>query len=175
MAITLTNMRQIAQAVGVSTTFVKALVGLSRPARSALRLQLNALKTTLKAELSTLAFKAKIAKRKQSEINKAFSAADAQLSQVKRVLNLLNFGPDFNDEPEIQRLIDSLLSSARVKGISLGGYRDADNVLNAINFKAQQAARAVDFAEVGVATINARIDRIDKYLNVLTELDKLQQ
>lgn len=173
MALSFSSLKQIAGTVGVSVTFVKALAGLSRPARSALRLQLNSLKQSLQADLSTLAFKARIAKRKQIEINKAFSSASATLSQAKRVLNLLNFGPEFNDEPEIQKLIDTLLSKAKIKGISLGGYKDADNIVNAINFKAQQVARAVDFAEVGVNTINQKINEVDKYLNTLTAIDTL--
>jgi len=174
MALTITNIKQIAESVNVSITFVKALAGLSRPARSALRLQLNSVKQSLKGELSTLAFKARIAKRKQSEINKVFSAAGAKLSQIKRILNLLNFGPEFNDEPEVQKLIDTLLSNAKIKGISLGGYRDAENILNAINFKVQQAARAVDFTEVGVNVVNTKINEIDKYLDVLTAIDTLE-
>ncbi len=174
MSTHITNIKQIADAVGISTTFVKALIGLSKPARSALRLQLNSLKQSLKGDLSTFAFKTRIAKRKQTEINKVFSTTNAKLSQIKRILNLLNFGPDFNDDPEIQKLIETLLSNAKVKGISLGGYRDVDNILNAINFKVQQAARAVDFVEMGVTAINTRIDKIDKYLNVLTEIDHLE-
>lgn len=173
MAISITDIKQIASTIGISTTFVKALVGLSRPARNALRLQLNSIKQSLKGELSTLAFKVRIAKRKQTEINKIYSLAGAKLSQAKRILNLLNFGPDFNDEPEVQKLIDTLLANVKIKGISLGGYRDADNIINALNFKAQQAAKAVDFVEIGVRTINTKIDTIDKYLNVLTEIDRL--
>jgi len=170
----ITNIKQIADAIGISTTFVKALIGLSKPARNALRLQLNSLKRSLKGELSTFAFKTRIAKRKQIEINKVFSAANAKLSQAKRILNLLNFGPDFNNDPQVQKLIEIILSNAKIKGISLGGYRDIDNILNAINFKAQQIARTIDFVETGAAAINARIDLIDKYLNVLTEIDYLE-
>ena len=69
MALTLTSLNQVANAAGVSIIFVKALVGLSQPARTALRLQLNATKETLQGELSTLAFSARIAERKQNEIN----------------------------------------------------------------------------------------------------------
>lgn len=169
---TISNLNQIADAAGVSVTFVKALVGLSRPARTALRLQLNAVKQSLKGQLSTLAFKASVSKRKQQEIHKTFAAASAQLSQVKRVLNLLNFGPDFNDDPEVQRLVNTLLSAAKVKGVSLGGYRDADNVLAAIRFKEQQAAKATDYAEIGVKALNAQIDKIDNYLDTLVAIDR---
>lgn len=175
MALLISNLKQISTTVGVSTTLIKALAGLSKPARSALRLQLNSTKRGLQANLSTLAFRARIAKRKQVEINKTISSATATLSRIKNILNLLNFGPEFNDDPEVQKLIDTLLSSAKVQGISLGGYRDADNILQATNFKAQQAARAVDFAEIGVRAINAQIDTVDKYLRVLTEIDHLEQ
>lgn len=172
--IALTSIQQIANTVGVSTTFVKALVGLSSPARSSLRLQLTSLKVDLQAELATFAFKAQLARKKQVDINNIFSATSATFSQIKRVLNLLNFGPEFNDEPEIQRLIDSLLSMARVKGVSLGGYRDADNIINALNFKAHQITTSIDFANNVVVTINNKINTVDKYIAVLDAIDELK-
>jgi hypothetical protein len=139
----------------------------------ALKMQLNQSKRALKAKLATYAFKSKIAARKQVEINKVFSSANAILSQQKRVLHLLNIGPEFNDCTEVQKLINSLLSLASVKGISLGGYRDAENVLNALNFEAQQIAKSIDFAESVVETVNTQIDSVDKYIKVLDAIDSL--
>jgi hypothetical protein len=173
MAIELTKLSEISSTLGVPLLFVKAMVGLSKPARAALRLQLTSIKRGLQSKLSTQAFKYRIAKRKQVEILKGFSKAGAALSQVKRILNLLNFGSEYNNDPEIQRLIDMLLSNARVKGISLGGYRDADNIVNALNFKAQQVAKSIDFAESAVNTINKKIDIVDKYIKVLNAIDAL--
>ncbi|KKM13224.1 hypothetical protein LCGC14_1718420 [marine sediment metagenome] len=173
MVITVTQLQQIVNTIGISTCFVKALVGLSRPARMALKMQLNRSKRALKAELATYAFKSKIAARKQVEINKVFSSASAILSQQKRVLHLLNIGPEFNDCAEVQKLINSLLSLANVKGISLGGYRDAENILNALNFEAQQIAKSIDFAENVVETVNTQIDSVDKYIKVLDAIDSL--
>lgn len=171
--ITISQVQQISNDIGISICFIKALVGVSRPARMSLRMQLNRAKRALKAELSTQAFKVKIASRKQSEINKVYSSAGAILSQQKRVLNLLNIGPEFNDCAEVQKLINSLLSLANVKGISLGGYRDAENILNGLNFEAQQIAKSIDFAESAVSTINVQIDSVDKYIKVLDAIDAL--
>lgn len=173
MAIELTKLSQISDTLGISLLFVKAIAGLSKPVRAALRLQLTGLKRKLQSELSTQAFKYRIAKRKQVEILKVFSKAGATLSQVKRILNLLNFSSEYNNDPEVQRLIDMLLSNARVKGISLGGYRDADNIVNALNFKAQQVAKSIDFAESAVNTVNRKIDTVDKYIKVLDAIDAL--
>ncbi|KKK83950.1 hypothetical protein LCGC14_2788260, partial [marine sediment metagenome] len=53
MIITTTQLQQIVNTIGISTCFVKALVGLSRPARMALKMQLNRSKRALKAELAT--------------------------------------------------------------------------------------------------------------------------
>lgn len=169
----LTKLSQISDTLGISLLFVKAMVGLSKPVRAALRLQLTGLKRKLQSELSIQAFKYRIAKRKQVEILKVFSSAGASLSQIKRILNLLNFSSEYNNDPEVQRLIDMLLSNARVKGISLGGYRDADNVVNALNFKAQQVAKSIDFAESVVNTANKKIDTVDKYIKVLNAIDAL--
>lgn len=171
----LTSLQQIVNKVGLPLTFVKAIAGLSRPVRAALRLQLTGLKTSLQGELATFAFKSKIMRKKQSIINNLFSAANAELSQIKRVLNLLNFGPEFNDEPEVQKLIDTLMSAARIKGISLGGYKDADNILSALNFKAQQTAKSIDFVDNAVMTINHKINLIDNYIAVLDAIDTLRQ
>ncbi len=169
--ITVLQLQQIANRIGISTCFVKMLIGVSHPARMALKMQLNRAKRALKAELSTYAFKAKIAARKQAEINKVFSSAGAILSQQKRVLSLLNIGPEFNSCTEVQKLINSLLSLANVKGISLGGYRDAENILNGLNFEAQQIAKSIDFAESAVKTVNTQIDSVDKYIKVLDAID----
>lgn len=169
----LTKLSQIASTLHVPLLFVKAIVGLSKPARSALRLQLTSMKRDLQSKLSTYAFKHRIAERKQIDILKTFSKANAGLSQVKRILNLLNFSSEYANDPEVQKLIDLLLSSAKVKGIALGGYRDADNIVNALNFKAQQVAKSIDFAESAVNTINTKVDIIDKYIKVLNAVDAL--
>ena len=171
--ISVSQLQQIVDEVGISACFIRALVGLSRPARIALKMQLNRTKRALKAELSTYAFKTKIAARKQVEINKVFSSAGAILSQQKRVLSLLNIGPEFNSCMEVQKLINSLLSLACVKGISLGGYRDAENILNGLNFEAQQIAKSIDFAESVVKTINTQIDSVDRHIKVLNAIDSL--
>jgi len=169
----LTKLSQISDTLQVPLLFVKAMVGLSKPVRAALRLQLTSIKRGLQSKLSTQAFKYKIAKRKQVEILKAFSSAGASLSQIKRILNLLNFSSEYSNDPEIQKLIDLLLSNAKVKGIALGGYRDADNIVNTLNFKVQQIAKSIDFAESAVNTINKKIDTVDKYIKVLNAIDEL--
>lgn len=169
----LTKLSQIADTLSVPLLFVKAIVGLSKPARSALRLHLTSIKRDLQSKLSTQAFKYRIAKRKQVNILKTFSKANAGLSQVKRILNLLNFSSEYSNDPEIQKLIDLLLSNAQVKGVALGGYRDADNIVNALNFKAQQIVKSIDFAESAVNTINKKIDTVDKYIKVLNVIDAL--
>ena len=169
----LAKLSQISDTLHIPLLFVKAIVGLSKPVRAALRLHLTNIKRDLQSKLSTYAFKHKIAKRKQVDILKTFSKANAGLSQVKRILNLLNFSSEYSNDPEVQKLIDLLLSSAKVKGITLGGYRDADNIVNALNFKAQQIAKSIDFAESAVNTINKKIDTIDKYIKVLNAIDAL--
>ena len=70
-------------------------------------------------------------------------------------------------------MLDLLLSGARVQGVTLSGYRDADNVVNALNFKAQQVATAIDFADNAVNAVNRSIDTIDKYIKVLDAIDAL--
>ena len=171
--ITIPQLQQISNDIGVSVCFVRALVGLSRPVRIALQMQLNRSKRSLKAELATYAFKTKIASRKQVEINKIFSSAGAILSQQKEVLNLLNIGPEFNNCKDVQTLINILLALASVKGISLGGYRDAENILNGLNFEAQQIAKSIDFTENVVKSVNTQIDTVDKYIKVLSAIDAL--
>lgn len=170
---TVSQIQQISDDIGISTCFINALIGLAKPARAALRLQLNGQKRALKATLSTYAFKAKIAARKQVEINKVFSSAGAILSKSKNVLNLLNIGPEFSNCAEVQGLMTSLLSYAQIKGISIGGYRDAENIVNGLNFKAQQIVKSINFAESAVQTINAQIDTVDKHIKVLDAIDAL--
>lgn len=169
----LTKLSQIANTLNIPLLFVKAIVGLSKPARGALRLQLTRIKRDLQSKLSTYEFTRRIAERKQVDILKIFSKANAGLSQVKRILNLLNFSSEYANDPEVQKLIDLLLSSAQVKGIALGGYRDADNIVNALNFKAQQVVKSINFAQNAVNVINRKIDTIDKYIKVLNAIDAL--
>lgn len=171
--VAISKLRQVANKLGVSVLFIKALMGLSRPARIALSMQLHRTKRSLKATLSTYAFKANIAKRKQAEINKVFSKAGAILSNQKRVLSLLNIGPEFSDCAEVKKLMNLLLSLAHVKGVSLGGYRDAENIVNGLNFEAQQMAKSVQFAENAVTVVNSKINSVDKYIKVLDAIDKL--
>jgi len=170
---TLNEIKEIAEDVNICVPIVKVLVGLSAPARSALRLQLSNMKRDLKAKVATFSFKHRIASRKYQEILKVYAAAGATLSRAKRTLNILNIGPEFKDEPCIQRLLDTLTTGGKVKGFSVGGYRDAENVANTLNFEAQQIARAVDFNESLVKTINGKIDTIDKYIKVLDAIDQL--
>jgi len=172
--IIITKYQQIADEVGISLCVVKALAGITQGARMSLMMQLNSTKRLMKAELATHAFKLKISSRKQVEINKLYSSAGAILSQQKRVFNLLNIGPEFNSCVEVQNLINSLLNFAKIKGISLGGYRDIENIVNGLNFEAQQIMKSKDFAENAVDTINKKIDETDKYIKVLTALNKLQ-
>jgi len=171
--ITVPQIRKISDEIGISACFIKALVGLSSPARQALRMQLNRSKRALQAQLATYAFKSKIAARKSVEINKAFDVAGSILSQQKRVLSLLNIGPEFDDCTEVSKLITTLLSLAGVKGISLGGYRDAENILNGLNFEAQQMIKSQDFANNAATTVNAQIDSVDKHIKVLDAVDAL--
>ena len=78
----LTKLSQISNALKVSVIFVNALVGLSKPARHALRLQLTNMKRTLQAKLSTMAFKARVAKRKHVDILKAFRGQGGRYASV---------------------------------------------------------------------------------------------
>lgn len=174
MSIEIVKLSQISDTLGISLLFVKALVGISKPARAALRLQLTGIKRSLQAELSTQAFKHRIAERKQIEILKKFSAANASFSQIKRILNLLNFGSEYNNDSKIQQLIDTLLFNIKVKGISLKGYRDSENIVNALNFKAQQVAKSINFTENAVRAANKKIDAVDNYIKVLDAIDKLE-
>lgn len=171
--ITVPQLRKMSDEIGISTCFITALVGLSRPARMALKMQLNRTKRALMSQLATYAYKKRIASRKHGEINKVFSSAGAILSQQKRVLNLLNIGPEFADCVEVRKLFKTLLSLAGVKGVSLGGYRDAENIVNGLNFTAQQAAKSVDFADKAVTTIENKIDSVDQYIKVLDAIDSL--
>ncbi|MEA3340699.1 MAG: hypothetical protein U9R15_12085, partial [Chloroflexota bacterium] len=167
MATEITKLKQISGDSGISLLAIKAIIGISKPARAALRLHLTRIKRSLQAELSTYAFKHKIAERKQIEILKTFSSAGASFSQVKRILNTLNFSSEHSNAPEIQQLIDIILSNAKVKGVTLKGYRDSENIMNALNFKAHQAVKLLNFAEGVARTVNKKIDAIDNYIKVL--------
>ena len=169
----LDEIKEIAEDVNVCVPIVKMLVGLSAPARSALRLQLSNMKRDLQAKVATFSFKHRIASRKYQEILKVYATASATLSRAKRALNLLNIGPEFKDEPCIQKLLDTLTTGGKVKGFSISGYRDAENIANALNFEAQQLARAVDFNSTLVKTINGKINTVDKYIKVLDAIDQL--
>jgi tetratricopeptide (TPR) repeat protein len=170
----LTTLGKLAKKTGLSICFIEALIGISKPARSALRLQLNSIKVGLQAQLATLVFKATLNIKKKISISKYYAMANAGFSQIKSVLNLLNFGPEFDSCPEVQKLINSLLSAAKIKGVDLGGYKDAENILTAINFKIQQYEKAIDFDEKAVKAINKKIDDIDKYIEVLDAIDELE-
>jgi len=166
---------KIASDINICIPIVKMLMGLSGPARHALRIYLINIKRELQATLATYSFKNRIAARKHQEILKVYAKTGATLSQAKRVLNLLNIGPEFQDEPCIQKLINTLTVGGKVKGLSLSGYQDVNNLVNALNIGAHQAARAVDFGENVVKTVNYKIDIVDKYIAVLKAVDTLGQ
>lgn len=160
--------------IGFTLTFVKAVVGLSNSARSALRMYLLSIKRAGQAKMSNYAYKLKIMSRKQFEIHNVSLEARDILNKAKNILNVLNFGPEFSDEPEVQKLLNIILSLAQVKGISLGGYRDADNIVNAIYFMEQQAQKAFQFREIALRTLQAKLNKIDQYIKLLDAIDALE-
>lgn len=171
--ISVLDLQRLSNEIGVSTCLIKAAVSLSRPARMALQMQLARIKNTLKAEASTYVFKRKIAARKYAEIDKIFQIRNIALDQSKKVLDILNFGAEFGDCTQTQDLLNTLLSHVQVKGISLGGHKNSENIANALNFKAQQIAKSVDFAEYAEKIIDAKIDTVNKYIRVLSAIDSL--
>ena len=171
--IRITKVNDIANFTGFETAVVRAFIGLSKPVRASIRLSLLKIKQDLQGKLATAGFRAKLIKRKSTEIDKTQGAIQAQLSQVKRTLSVLQVGPDFRDNAAFRELTGLLLSNVKIKGVSLGGFRDLDNALNVVDFNARQLVRAVNLAELTTTAINAKVNEVDKFIQLLDAVDNL--
>ena len=167
------KVNDIAKLTGLETAVVRAFIGLSKPVRAGLKLSLVQIKQDLQGKLLTAGFKTRVIKRKQAEIDKAYGVVQEKLSQVKRVLSMLQIGPDFRDNAAFQPLMNLLLANVKVKGISFGGYRELDNTVNVVNFNVRQLTRAVNISELTVTAINTKINEVDQFINLLDVVDNL--
>lgn len=163
----------IANLTGFETALIRAFIGLSKPVRAGLRLSLLKIKQDLKGKVSTAGFRKRLIKRKQVEIDRAVGAIQSKLSLTKRALSVLQIGPDFRENAAFTALFDILLANVKVKGVTIGGYRDLDNAVNVANFNARQLLRAANLSELVVLSINSKIDEVDKYIQLLDAIDNL--
>ena len=171
ITVNITKVNLIADAKGVDTLIVRALAGLSKPVRAGILAQLRLIKVELKGKITTLGFRNKILKRKQTDaIAITQGKAQAELSKIKRILGSLNIGPDFLDNEGLQTVIGLLLSNVKVKGLSIGGYKDMDNVLITANFNIRQLERAANLTEIAAKAMNSKIDEIGKIIEVIDAL-----
>lgn len=166
----LDQINSIAAAVGVSTTVVKVLFGLTKPARASLRMQLVVQKHILQGKIASLSFTEAWAKKQRASLLALQNTVSNQLSLVKLVLNQLNVGPDFQDDPEVQKMINTLISTAHVKGVTITGYKDLDNIVENLNYRVAQAIRAADFATERIQVINNEVNFVDRIISVLDQL-----
>jgi len=173
MSVQLEKINSLSRSTGLSTSVVRAVIGLSKPVRASVRMSLLQTKQDLQGRLLTVAFKANLVNRKKEETFKVYGQVQAKSSQVKHTLSMLQIGPDFYDNDAFKDLMGLLLGNTKVKGISLGGYRDMDNILNTVNFNAQQILKAADIAGLAVDVINNKIDEIDRYIDILDAVDNL--
>lgn len=171
--IRIAKVNDIANLTGFETAIVRAFIGLSKPVRASIRLSLIQIKQGLQGKLSTAGLKLSLIKRKRTEIDRIQGAIQTKLSQVKRVLSVLQVGPDFRENAAFQELTNLLLANVKVKGVSIGGYRDLDNALNVVDFNARQVLKAVNLAELTAIALNAKIDEVDKYIQLLDAVDNL--
>ena len=167
----LSKVNGIAEAKGVDVLIVRALIGLSKPVRASLRLALNSVKTDLQGKLLTLGYKGKLLKRKQTEIANAMGTVQGELSKLKRILANMNIGPDFTDNEGLQTITGILLSSVKIKGLPIDGYRSLDNIWINLNFNVKQLERAANISDVAARALVRRINDVDKYIEVLDAID----
>jgi len=174
LTVDITKINIVAASKGVDTFVVRALAGLSEPIRSNLRKLLVTIKIQLQGKITAAGFKNKILKRKQLDvISNAQGQAQAELSKIKRMLGNLNIGPDFTDNAGLQTIINLLLSNVKIKGLSIGGYHDADNILNSINFQINQLEKAANLTEITSRAMNKKIDEVNKFIEVIDALDTI--
>jgi hypothetical protein len=173
VTVQLEKINDLSRSTGLSTSVVRAIIGLSKPVRASVRMTLLQTKQNLQGRLSTVAFKANLVNRKKEETFKLYGQVQEKSSQVKRVLSMLQIGPDFYDNTAFKDLIGLLLGNVKVPGVTLGGYRDMDNILDSLNFNAQQILKAADIAQLTVSVINDKIDEIDRYIDILDAVDNL--
>lgn len=159
--------QDVAAKYKVSVLFVRALVALSGPTQQALRLYLEQQKQILKGSLGKLDFTKQRADTMRAQTLEQYGKIGNQLSVINSLLNSLSFGPEFDTDPEVQNLVNTLLSTVQVKGITIAGFRDVDNIVNALNYRAQQAANAAEYSAQAIQAINAKIDYSDKVIQVL--------
>ena len=166
----LDQVNKIAASLHVSATLVKMLLGVTQPARAALRMQLTTQKSALQGKIASLSFTEALAKKSRAKLLLLQTQVSAQLSLVKRVFNQLNIGPDFQDDPEVQKLINVLIKAAHVKGVTITGYQDLDNIVEGLNYKVAQTIRSADFATERLHAVNNDLDFMDKIIAILDQL-----
>ena len=164
------QVEDLSQALGVSSTLVKALLGLSKPARAMLRKQLTVQKGILQGKIAQLSFTRSAVQKQRKKLLQIQSAVTSQLSLVKQTMSQLNWGPEFDDEPEIQRIINILVKGAGFKGDSITGYKDIDKIVEDVNYRFAQTIQSEDFATQGINRINQELEFINQIIGILDQL-----
>lgn len=152
---------------GFSVCFLTALLALSYPARSALKLFLQQQRSLLELKVNKLSFQIQRNNNLSSKFNDLFVAVGNKLGAVKNIINVTHFGDIVQNCPELQTLLQSMIKGAGVSGLRIEGFEDVEDILSEIHYRLNSANAALNISTRAQKQLNARLALIDKWLELL--------
>lgn len=152
---------------GFSVCFLTALLALSFPARSALKLFLQQQRSLLELKVNKLAFQIQRNNNLSQKFNDLFSSVSNKLGAVKNIINVTHFGDVVNNCPQLQELLQSMIKGAGVSGLRIEGFEDVDDILSEIHYRLQSANSALNLSTRAQKQLTARLALLDKWIELL--------
>jgi hypothetical protein len=157
----------LAKRTGFSPCLITALLALSQPSRTSLKVFLQQQRSLLTLKMNKLTFQIQRNNMLSTAFNNLFTVASQKLNSVKNILNVVHFGAVANNCTELQRLMQSIIKGAGVSGLKLEGFDDVENILSEINYRLQSANAALDLTTRARDQLNAELELIDRWIDLL--------
>jgi len=152
---------------GFSVCFITAILALSYPARSALKVFLQQQRSLLELKVNKLAFQIQRNNMLSEKFNNLFVAVSNKLGAVKNIINVTHFGDTVENCPELQELLRSIIKGAGVSGLKIEGFDDIDDLLSEIHYRLNSANAALNLSTRAQQQLTARLALLDKWLELL--------
>jgi hypothetical protein len=158
---------ELHEKTGFSVCFLTAILSLSYPVRSALKLFLQQQRSLLELKVNKLAFQIQRNNMLSEKFNNLFVAVSNKLGAVKNIINVTHFGDIVQNCPELQNLLQSMIKGAGVSGLRIEGFEDVEDILSEIHYRLNSANAALNISTRAKDQLNARLSLIDKWLELL--------
>ena len=158
---------ELHQKTGFSVCLITALLVLSYPVRTALKLFLQQQRSLLELKVNKLAFQVQRNNMLSEKFNDLFVAVSNKLGAVKNIINVTHFGDVVNNCPELQNLLQSMIKGAGVSGLRIEGFSDVEDILSEIHYRLNSANAALNLSTRAQKQLTARLALLDKWIELL--------